>query len=98
MTKTLTRDVLTSILRTLRLRVRLMSRGDYCGQWALDSGERNKATFHLVGRGELWLHCSSRPEPVLLSLCGRLSWEATGSVPQPGPPSGRLLVVAGATP
>lgn len=66
MTKTLTRDVLTSILRTLRLRVRLMSRGDYCGQWALDSGERNKATFHLVGRGELWLHCSSRKEPLLL--------------------------------
>lgn len=66
MTKALTRDVLTSILRTLRLRVRLMSRGDYCGQWALDSGERNKATFHLVGRGELWMHCSSREDPVLL--------------------------------
>lgn len=66
MTKTLTRDVLTSILRTLRLRVRLMSRGDYCGQWALDSGERNQATFHLVGRGELWLHCTSRDEPLLL--------------------------------
>ncbi|MEX1994116.1 MAG: AraC family transcriptional regulator [Steroidobacteraceae bacterium] len=66
MTKALTRDVLTSILRTLRLRVRLMSRGDYCGQWALDSGERNKATFHLVGRGELWMHCASRDEALLL--------------------------------
>jgi AraC family transcriptional regulator, activator of mtrCDE len=66
MSKALTSDVLTSILRTLRLRVRLMSRGDYCGQWALDSGERNKATFHLVGRGELWLHCTSRDEPLLL--------------------------------
>lgn len=67
MTKALTRDVLTSVLRTLRLRVRLLSRGDYCGQWALDSGERNKATFHLVGRGSLWMHCASRDEPLLLS-------------------------------
>lgn len=66
MAKTLTRDVLTSILRTLRLRVRLMSRGDYCGQWALDSGTRNKATFHLVGRGQLWLHCKRLDEPMLL--------------------------------
>ncbi|HZP12584.1 MAG TPA: AraC family transcriptional regulator [Nevskiaceae bacterium] len=66
MTKALTPDVLTSILRTLRLRVRLMSRGDYCGQWALDSGARNKATFHLVGRGELWLHCKLLDEPMLL--------------------------------
>lgn len=67
MTKALTRDVLTSVLRTLRLRVRLLSRGDYCGQWALDSGERNKATFHLVGRGSLWMHCATRDEPLLLS-------------------------------
>jgi AraC-like DNA-binding protein len=90
MSKTLTRDVLTGILRSLRLRVRLMSRGDYCGQWALDSGARNKATFHLVGRGQFWLHCRSRTEPMLLRendllFFPRPQWHQFSSAPEPQP-------------
>jgi AraC family transcriptional regulator, activator of mtrCDE len=96
MSETPAADVLTNILRTLRLRVRLMSRGDYCGQWALDSGgRRNKATFHYVGRGEFWLHCASRGEPMHLKegsllFFPRPQWHQFSSTPvcQPRPSLG----------
>ena len=96
MSETPAADVLTSILRTLRLRVRLMSRGDYCGQWALDSGgKRNKATFHYVGRGSFWLHCGSRAEPMQLKegdllFFPRPQWHQFSSTPvcQPKPSLG----------
>lgn len=95
MSKTLAPDVLTTLLRTLRLRVRLMSRGDYCGQWALDSGQRNKATFHFVGRGEFWMHCSSRQEPAMLKpgdllFFPRPQWHqfSASQVCEPGPREG----------
>lgn len=91
MPKTPDADVLTSLLRALRLQVRLMSRGDYCGQWALDSGARNKATFHYVGRGEFWLHCRSQPKPLVLKagdllFFPRPQWHQFSSTPvcQPG--------------
>lgn len=91
MSKTPDADVLTSLLRALRLRVRLMSRGDYCGQWALDSGQRNKATFHYVGRGEFWMHCRSQATPLVLKagdllFFPRPQWHQFSSTPacQPG--------------
>ena len=60
-------DVLTNVLRSLRLRVGLLGRGDYCGDWALDFGGLEKAMFHLIGRGPFWLHCNAHSEPLELN-------------------------------
>jgi AraC family transcriptional regulator, activator of mtrCDE len=60
-------DVLTNVLRSLRLQVSLLGRGDYCGNWALDFGGLGKALFHLVGRGPFWLHCDPHSEPLELN-------------------------------
>ena len=100
MFKTLADDVLTTLLRALRLRVRLMARADYCGQWALQSGRvRADSTFHYVGRGECWLHCGSR-EQALVVRAGHLvffprpQWHQFSSTPevQPGPAPGDMAV------
>lgn len=60
-------DVLTNVLRSLRLRVGLLGRGDYSGNWALDFPDSSKAMFHLVGRGPVWLHCHAYAEPLELN-------------------------------
>lgn len=60
-------DVLTDVLRTLRLRVGLLGRGDLSGDSALDFGDLAKAVFHLVGRGPFWLHCELYDEPIELN-------------------------------
>lgn len=60
-------DILTDVLRTLRLRVGLLGRGDLCGDSALDFGDLGKAVLHLVGRGPFWLHCELYREPIELN-------------------------------
>jgi AraC family transcriptional activator of mtrCDE len=60
-------DVLTNVLRSLRLRVGLLGRGDYYGNWALDFGALDKAVFHLIGHGPIWLHCNMYAEPLELN-------------------------------
>lgn len=60
-------DVLTDVLRSLRLRIGLLGRGDFCGNWALDFGGFDKPVFHLVGRGPFWLHCDAFAQPLELN-------------------------------
>jgi AraC family transcriptional regulator, activator of mtrCDE len=60
-------DLLTTVLRSLRLRIDLLGRFDLCGDWALDFGYLDKAAFHLAGRGPFWMHCSAYSEPLELN-------------------------------
>lgn len=57
-------DVLTNVLRSLRLRIGLLGRFDRRGDWTLDFGDLDKAVFHLIGRGPFWLHSRAYDEPI----------------------------------
>ncbi|BAU49378.1 hypothetical protein SVA_2830 [Sulfurifustis variabilis] len=59
-------DLLSDVLHALRLRVGLFKQGSYSGSWALDSTGINRAVFHLVGRGQAWLHRQGEREPLVL--------------------------------
>ena len=58
-------DALSAILGRLRLRTGTFIHGDYCGNWAVDTSGHRKVPFHLIGRGDCWLHMTDR-EPTLL--------------------------------
>ena len=49
-------DSLSSALSSLRLSAEVYANGDYCGQWAVDTSGSRRMPFHLIGRGEAWLH------------------------------------------
>lgn len=50
-------DVLSDILRLLRLRANIFFHANMCGGgWSLDSSGSGRATFHLIARGSCWLH------------------------------------------
>lgn len=59
-------DILTDVLHSFRLRARIFQKGSYCGAWALDSAGMTSATFHLIGRGQAWLHHTGEPAPVIV--------------------------------
>ncbi len=60
-------DVLSDILRTLRLRAQVFLHACFRGDWAVDSSGEHRATFHMVERGNCWLHMADQVEPVSLS-------------------------------
>ena len=49
-------DGLSALLRQLRFRARVFFRSEYCGSWAVDSSGSRQVPFHMVCRGEGWLH------------------------------------------
>lgn len=53
-------DVLSDLLRLLRLRASVFFHASVCGAWSVDSSGENKATFHLIARGACWLHLPER--------------------------------------
>lgn len=57
-------DLLSSVLHSLRLRVALYQDGEFSGPWALDDGELGKPTFHLIGRGQAWVHHRQLAQPI----------------------------------
>lgn len=59
-------DALSDILRRLRLTAEIYARPDYCGTWAVDTSGHRKMAFHLVERGNAWLHThDAEPVPML---------------------------------
>ncbi len=50
------RDLLSDVLLSLRLKAAIFQQGSYCGAWALDAGDVSHAVFHLIGRGQAWVH------------------------------------------
>ncbi len=49
-------DVISDILRLLNLRSSVYFHSSFCGSWALDGKNAYQATFHLIARGNCWLH------------------------------------------
>ncbi len=60
-----TPDVLSSVLARLELRADVYAAGDFCGSWAVDTSGSRRIPFHLVGRGEAWLHTKHRTPRLL---------------------------------
>ena len=59
-------DLLSDVLRTLRLHGRIFKQGSYCGEWALDATGATGTIFHLIGRGQAWLHREGAREPLVV--------------------------------
>lgn len=57
-------DPLSDVLRSFRLRVAIFKHGRYSGRWALDSTGITRATFHLIGRGQAWVHRDGAGQPL----------------------------------
>jgi AraC-like DNA-binding protein len=60
-------DVLSDILRLMRLKASVYLHSQMCGYWAADSSGEYKATFHLIARGHCWLRLDDVPEPIALN-------------------------------
>lgn len=59
-------DVLSDVLRPLRLRASVFMHSSFCGVWSLDSSGSGRATFHSIARGDCWLHMPGAADPVAL--------------------------------
>jgi AraC-like DNA-binding protein len=59
-------DLLSDVLYTLRVRGRIFKQGSYCGAWALDAAGATGTVFHLIGRGQAWLHREGEREPLVV--------------------------------
>ncbi len=59
-------ESLSSALRALHLRARLAYVGGVCGRWAVDHNSDTAAWFHMLVKGDGWIHSSAWPRPVPL--------------------------------
>ncbi|HEY1326932.1 MAG TPA: AraC family transcriptional regulator [Casimicrobiaceae bacterium] len=82
---------MSDVLRSLRLRGRIFKQGSYCGAWALDAAGATGTIFHLIGRGQAWLHHEGEREPLVvrggdLVMFPRAGWHQLSGTPrrQPG--------------
>jgi AraC family transcriptional activator of mtrCDE len=60
-------DALSSVLSGLQLNAEVHKDGNYCGAWAVDTSGSRRIPFHLIGRGEAWLHMEGQPTQMLSS-------------------------------
>jgi AraC-like DNA-binding protein len=49
-------DALSNILSLLNLRASVYFHSSFCGSWSIDGANDYRATFHLIARGNCWLH------------------------------------------
>jgi AraC family transcriptional activator of mtrCDE len=49
-------DVLSNVLQVLRLRASVFFHNRFCSAWSVDTSGSGKGTFHLIARGNCWLH------------------------------------------
>jgi len=59
-------DALSAVMKQLGLSANVYVSGEFCGAWAVDTSGSRKMPFHLISRGEAWLHFPER-EPVRMS-------------------------------
>jgi len=60
-------DLLSDVLQGLRMRARIFKQGSYCGEWALHAERASGLIFHLIGRGQAWVHREGMREPVAVN-------------------------------
>jgi AraC-like DNA-binding protein len=56
-------DVLSDILRTIHLEGSVYFSTCFCSPWGLAIEQTEKASFHIIERGQCWLQMDSLPEP-----------------------------------
>src|SRR5262245_40151919 len=83
-------DLLSDVLSTLRLRGRIFRQGNYCGPWALDGTGATGTIFHLIGRGQAWVHRKGSREPLIvrggdLVMFPHADWHQLTGTPQRQP-------------
>ncbi|HET9650543.1 MAG TPA: AraC family transcriptional regulator [Usitatibacter sp.] len=83
-------DLLSDVLSTLRLRGRIFKQGSYCGAWALDATGATGTIFHLIGRGQAWLHREGGRQPLEvrggdLVMFPRAGWHQLSGTPRREP-------------
>lgn len=49
-------DPISAILRRLQLKAEIFQHAHYCGNWAVDTSGLRTAPFHLIQKGDCWLH------------------------------------------
>ncbi|NQZ54117.1 MAG: AraC family transcriptional regulator [Piscirickettsiaceae bacterium] len=59
-------DVLSDVLKLLRLKASVYFHANFCGSWSLSSPESNIAKFHIVERGTCWLHMPHGEQAITL--------------------------------
>ena len=60
-------DGLSAVLSRLELTAEVYVSGDFCGHWAVDTSGSRRAPFHLIGKGDAWLHLDGEPQRRLSS-------------------------------
>lgn len=69
-------ELLTQWLRGVQVRAEVFARPDLCGAWRVNTGQADRAVFHLLNAGRAWLHRRGA-EPVAMSA-GDLAFVAPG--------------------
>ncbi len=69
-------DLLTHWLRGVQVRAEVFARPDLCGAWRVNTGQSERAVFHLLTSGRAWLHRRDA-EPVAMQP-GDLAFVAPG--------------------
>lgn len=59
-------DALTSLVNALNLHAKLVYSGGVCGRWLMDHNSDSSVWFHLVSKGQGWVHSPSRQTPLPL--------------------------------
>lgn len=59
-------DALTSLVSALNLHAKLIYSGGVCGRWLMDHNSDTSVWFHLVSKGNGWVHSPSWQSPLLL--------------------------------
>lgn len=60
-------DTVSNILNLLKLRASVFFHASFCGSWAIDGDSGKRATFHLIARGNCWLHLNDRKQSIALT-------------------------------
>ena len=58
-------DALTQFLARVRFDAKIFNHQHYCGNWAIDTSREGQVPFHLIGKGNAWVHVEGS-EPQLL--------------------------------
>ena len=59
-------DTISDILNLLNLRASVYFHSSFCGSWSIDGGNDYRATFHLIARGNCWLHMPEQNKVIAL--------------------------------
>ncbi len=60
-------DKITTLLQGLNLRARLIYTGGVCGRWAIDHNSKTDIWFHVLTKGDGWIHSPAWSEPLGLA-------------------------------